>query len=94
LEKQLASKLLEYFVTKNASGEEATVLYYFLVKVVGCPQCGKDIDLFKTRIFSRNAMPQSTLYRSKSRTIKALRGNGEIFGNQAEATDRSLVRLT
>jgi putative DNA methylase len=58
LEKQLASKLLEYFVTKNASGEEATVLYYFLVKVVGCPQCGQDIDLFKTRIFSRNAVPQ------------------------------------
>jgi putative DNA methylase len=58
LENQLASKLLKYFVTKNASNEEATVLYYFLVKVVGCPQCGKDIDLFKTRIFSRNAVPE------------------------------------
>jgi adenine-specific DNA methylase len=58
LEQTLAPKLLNYFETKTGSGEEATVLYYFLVKVVSCPQCGKDIDLFKTRIFSNNAVPR------------------------------------
>lgn len=58
LEETLAPKLLSYFETRTASGEEATVLYYFLVKVVGCPQCGKNIDLFKTRIFSKNAVPR------------------------------------
>ena len=57
LEETLAPKLLSYFETKTDSGEEAIVLYYFLVKIVKCPQCGKDIDLFKTRIFSKNAMP-------------------------------------
>ena len=57
LEETLAPKLLSYFATKTDWGEEAIVLYYFLVKIVKCPQCGKDIDLFKTRIFSKNAMP-------------------------------------
>jgi len=56
LEEKLAPKILSYFATRTDTGEEAIVLYYFLVKVVGCPQCGKDIDLFKTRIFSKNAM--------------------------------------
>ena len=58
LERKLSSRLLSYFGTKSASGEEATVLYFFLVKIVECPQCGQGIDLFKTRIFSKNAMPQ------------------------------------
>jgi putative DNA methylase len=57
LERTLSSKLLSYFRTKTSAGEDATVLYYFLVKVVSCPQCEKDIELFKTRIFSKNAVP-------------------------------------
>lgn len=56
MEEKLAPKLLSYFDTKTASGEGAVVLYYFLVKVVACPQCGTMIDLFKTRIFSENAV--------------------------------------
>jgi len=56
IEETLAPRLLTYFETKTNSGEEAIVLYYFLVKVVACPQCGKDIDLFKTLIFSKNAV--------------------------------------
>jgi adenine-specific DNA methylase len=58
LEKALASKLLSYFATLTRAGEEATVLYYFLIKVVACPECNRDIDLFSTRIFSRNATPR------------------------------------
>ncbi|MDP2898934.1 MAG: hypothetical protein Q8Q12_20545 [bacterium] len=54
----LAPRLGSYFATKTRSGEDATVLYYFLVKVVGCPQCGAHVDLFKTRVFSRNAVPE------------------------------------
>ena len=58
LEGVLAPKLLSYFRTMTELGEEATVLYYFLVKVVSCPDCGHNIDLFKTRIFSKNAVPR------------------------------------
>ena len=58
LERTLAPRLLSYFQTRTRTGQTATVLYYFLVKVVPCPECGKEIDLFKTRIFSKNATPQ------------------------------------
>jgi putative DNA methylase len=56
MEETLAPKLMSYFKTKTSSGEEAVVLYYFLVKVVPCPQCNEMIDLFRTRIFSENAV--------------------------------------
>jgi putative DNA methylase len=56
MEKTLAPKLLSYFETKDDSGKDAIVLYYFLVKVVPCPHCNEKIDLFKTRIFSENAV--------------------------------------
>ena len=58
LERNLASKLLSYFQTRTCKNQDGTVLYYFLVKVVSCPECGKEIDLFKTRIFSKNAIPR------------------------------------
>ncbi len=58
LEQTLAPRLLSYFQTRTRIGQPAIVLYYFLVKVVSCPECGKEIDLFKTRIFSKNATPQ------------------------------------
>jgi len=58
LEKENAPKLLSYFATKTRRGINATVLYYFLVKTISCPKCGGEIDLFTTRIFSRNAVPR------------------------------------
>lgn len=58
LEQTLAPRLLSYFQTRTRIGQPAIILYYFLVKVVPCPECGKEIDLFKTRIFSKNATPQ------------------------------------
>lgn len=56
LEETLAPRLLRYFETKTTSEGEAVVLYYFLVKVVACPQCYETIDLFRKRIFSENAV--------------------------------------
>ena len=58
LEKHIASKLLSYFDTRTRDGEKAIVLYYFLVKIVSCPKCDGEIDLFATRIFSKNAVPR------------------------------------
>ena len=57
LERTISPNLLSYFEAQTDGGEQATVLYYFLVKVVSCPQCEKEIKLFKSRIFSRNAVP-------------------------------------
>jgi len=58
LEKDIAPKLLSYFDTRTKEGEKAIVLYYFLVKIVSCPKCNGEIDLFTTRIFSKNAVPR------------------------------------
>ena len=58
LEHTVGPKLLNYFETRTEAGDRATVLYYFLVKVVPCPQCSEQIDLFKSRIFSKNAVPR------------------------------------
>ena len=44
----------------------ADVLYYFWVKVLACPACGEDVDLFSRYIFSQHAYP------SKHPSCKAL----------------------
>ena len=56
LQQKLAPTLRAYFQTITTDGEPAEVLYYFLVKVIDCPKCNQQIDLFKTRIFSKNAI--------------------------------------
>jgi putative DNA methylase len=56
MEEMVGPILLSYFRTHTTSGEEAVVLYYFLVKVVACPQCHQTIALFRKRIFSENAV--------------------------------------
>lgn len=56
LEKKLAQRLLTYYHTTTKNGDSATVLYYFLVKIITCPICKCEIKLFKSRIFSRNAV--------------------------------------
>jgi putative DNA methylase len=58
LERTVAPKMLSLFETRLSNGEKATVLYYFLVKLIDCPHCLKEIQLFKTRIFSANAVPK------------------------------------
>lgn len=58
LEESIAPTLLNNFRTVTATGEAAIVLYYFLVKLVDCPYCDEEIELFKTRIFSQNAIPR------------------------------------
>lgn len=58
LETTVAPKLRSYFATRTLGGAPATVLYYFLVKVVACPTCHAAIDLFKRRIFVTNATPK------------------------------------
>ncbi len=37
---------------------EANVLYYFWVKVLACPACGQDVDLFSRYVFSQHANPK------------------------------------
>ena len=44
--------------TELSDGRQATVLYWFWVKIISCPICSVDVDLFGTRVFARHAYPK------------------------------------
>ena len=62
LEVDTAPAIRQYYQTRISSGLfdnlEAEVLYYFWVKVLACPSCGQDVDLFSRYIFSQHAYPK------------------------------------
>jgi putative DNA methylase len=58
IENQVKKKIQPYYQTHSSNGELGDVLYFFHVKYLDCPQCGKEIELFNTRIFSKNAIPK------------------------------------
>ncbi len=41
----------------DENGQLCDVLYYFWVKIVSCPYCKAEVDLFSSRIVARNAYP-------------------------------------
>ena len=58
IERNVKKRITSYFKSKLEDGSTVDVLYYFWVKIIDCPNCEKQIDLFKTRIFSKNAVPK------------------------------------
>jgi putative DNA methylase len=66
IDRAVGEQIRALYQTRLPSGEAAIVLYYFWVKTTRCPICETEIELFKTRIFSRHAMP------SKEPRAKAL----------------------
>ncbi len=46
------------YTTTLPNGEKADVLYYFWVKTIPCPVCDHEIELFKSRVFAKHAMPE------------------------------------
>jgi len=53
IEADLATVLQNYYRTKSGQ----TVLYYFWVKTVSCPECKESVDLFRNYVFAKNAYP-------------------------------------
>lgn len=49
-----ASKILKFYKAKYRN-EEVDVLYYFWVRTIKCDDCGEEIPLFKSTVFSKNA---------------------------------------
>jgi adenine-specific DNA methylase len=66
LDQSVGEQIRALYQTQLPDGEIATVLYYFWVKTVPCVLCHTEVELFKTRIFSRHATP------SKEPRAKAL----------------------
>jgi len=57
IEKNVSNRIKKYYKAGLSSGELVDVLYYFWVKVVECPECDRNIDLFSSYIFSKHASP-------------------------------------
>lgn len=57
LEEDVGHTILDFYKTE-IDGVKLDVLYYFWVKTIKCPDCGENIDLFSSRIFSKHAYPK------------------------------------
>lgn len=55
IESKIKEKIRPYYQTLDSNRELCDVLYFFRVKYLDCPECGKEIELFKSRVFSKNA---------------------------------------
>jgi adenine-specific DNA methylase len=55
IERDVAAEIHCYYKSIGPDGTSAPVLYYFWVKVVACPRCHIDVDLFSSYLFVRNA---------------------------------------
>lgn len=54
----VGERIRALYRTVDQAGQACQVLYFFWVKVVPCPSCLMDVDLFPSYIFARNAYPK------------------------------------
>lgn len=57
IRRDVGETIRSYYRAGSDDGSEVDVLYFFWVKTVDCPECTQPVDLFASRIFSRNAYP-------------------------------------
>jgi len=53
----IGEKIRKLYTTEDRYGKPCDVLYFFWVKQTPCPTCKKQIDLFPSYIFAKNAYP-------------------------------------
>ncbi len=58
IERDVADPIRNHYKTKMPDGGNADVLYYFWVKRVDCPECGRDVDLFPSMVFAKHSNPR------------------------------------
>ena len=57
IERDVSHRINAYYKAQAEHHGLVDVLYYFWVKVVPCPCCGAQVDLFNSRIFAKHANP-------------------------------------
>jgi putative DNA methylase len=57
-ERNVAPFIRRYYEVRMPDGRRAEALYYFWVKILPCPKCDHDVDLFASRIFAQHAYPK------------------------------------
>ena len=55
IERDVADGIKHYFKAVGGDGRPVDVLYNFWVKIVRCPECSSDVDLFRSYVFAKNA---------------------------------------
>jgi putative DNA methylase len=55
---QVEARIRSLYSCRTANGVLVDVLYFFWVKVIPCPACPRQIDLFKNRVFAKHAYPK------------------------------------
>lgn len=58
IKRDVLPEIRRFYQVTLPEGGAADVLYYFWVKVVACPECERDVDLFSSYIFAQNAYPK------------------------------------
>lgn len=58
LQNTLSLQIQSFYKTRLPTGQQADILYYFWVKTVPCPLCNCEVELFKSRIFAKHAIPK------------------------------------
>jgi len=57
IERDVSHRIKAYYKAQTKRHGLVDVLYYFWVKLVPCPCCGAQVDLFNSRIFAKHARP-------------------------------------
>ncbi len=84
LDQTAGEKIRTFYTTTLPSGEKAAILYYFWVKTVPCPLCNHQIELFKHRVFSKNATPKK--YPQAKAICPACQTINQVRYNDTETT--------
>src|SRR4051794_11394390 len=74
----VGDRLQQLYKSKDSSGKECDVLYYFWVMQVTCPECKAAVDLFPSYIVASNAYPQR-----KPEVQVVCPGCGDIFASES-----------
>ena len=74
LEISVGDRIRQLYMSFDSRGLPCDVLYYFWVKIVACPNCTKDVDLFSSYVFAHHA------YAKLNPAVQVLcPGCGEVF---------------
>ena len=57
IDEDVGDQIRQYYKVTLPDGTSADALCFFWVKVLSCPQCSGDVDLFSSYVFARHAYP-------------------------------------
>lgn len=90
LEREVAPRIRHYYRAKMPNGRQVEALYYFWVKVLPCPECAYEVDLFSSRVFAQHAYPKK--YPRCQATCPHCGEVNEVMNGDHAATCRSCHR--